>query len=406
MMNELIRIGDEITASLRDILSPYGRLIRGVLLDVDDYWEFSELARGFRHHFTYESVMGGHWSYYRKLFQVQSLHEHHRPEMQFRPYWWEEHCQAMGYPSKASPVIVRVILKEESRREVTELPRSFLDYPIVYEFRGANRGLSMNELYQRLSDVVGRRSEQRMRRAPSIGRATPNTAGTLGGLLTGSDPTKIYLVTCAHVLGPPGTDVYQPGPYEGKRSQSIANVKHWSIPNPGMFGDPCSGPTNPDAGRLDLAVAESAIGAEMLRGMGNLASVNSVRPITAMRKNDRVIFTGKTSGRKVAKVGALTLWDQIEFTGLSDPGDPTRKELRCFSRIFEIRSPTRQYVREDLADPGDSGSWVVFPVGDLVLWCGMVISCDGGQAYACFADYVLEECNRCGVFPGGLRILA
>jgi hypothetical protein len=283
-------------------------------------------------------------------------------------------------------------LKEDSRDKTIDSPRNYEGYPIVYEFRPPNRAISTLGPMERLAEVVGWENRGSTERAPSIGRANPNTAGTLGGILAGADPRKKYLVTCAHVLGPPGTVVYQPGPFEGKHSQPVGSVQYYRIPLPGASDDPCSEPATPDAARLDLAVAELNVGVDLLYGA--VAEVNDLRSIVAIRKNDRVVFTGKTRGPIGAKVGALTLWDQIEFPD----------GVRCFGRIFEIKLPARAYVSEDLAHPGDSGSWVVFQLGDLVTWYGMVISCDGGQAYACFAEYILKECNRCGAFPGGLRL--
>jgi hypothetical protein len=396
MMGELIRIGEEIGADLREFLHgfAFSSSIRGVLLDVDDYWEFMQLGHMYSEKFPF-------W-YSRDEYHTLFSYIHEYPygpsfvDMAFRPYQWDEHCRVMGYPKSAQPIIIRVILKESSQIATSGLPRDFHDYPLVYEFRPTNRALTTIGLMERLRGAVGWRGQRETRKAHSIGRVEPNTAGTLGGVLGSADPRRNYLVTCAHVLGPPGTGVYQPGPFEGKNSQRVGTVEHWRIPNLGTTDDPCSEPATPDAARLDLAVAESTVNVESLREMGAVTMANLIRPIVAIRKHDPVTFTGKTRGLIEAKVGALTLWDQIEFPD----------GVRCFGRIFEIKSPTRQYIREDLAYPGDSGSWIVFQVGDLVAWYGMVISCDGGQAYGCFAEYILEECNASGVFAGGLKLLA
>jgi hypothetical protein len=398
MMSELIRIGDEIGAGLRDFLGSLGfsQSIRGVLLDVDDHWESAEITRNFRYLFPYGYLFHElHEANYRRLyFQGMSFTEPYLPDIGFRPPWWDDHCRAMGYPIGAGPIIIRVIFKEDSQIETTDFPGNYQDYPIIYEFRPPNRALTSYGLMERLGGAIDWIAGRGEGKAPSVGRANPNTAGTLGGILGGSDPRKKYIVTCAHVLGPSGTEVYQPGPFEGKQSLQIGTVKHWIIPDRASTDDPCSEQAAPNAVRLDLAVAELTIGVDELREMGVVTTVNTVRSIVAMRKNDRVIFTGKRTGRIESKIGALTLWDQIEFP------DGTR----CFGRIFEIKSPTREYIRADLAHPGDSGSWIVFQMDDRVAWYGMVISCDGGQAYACFADYILEECKGCGVFPGGLKL--
>lgn len=392
-MGELIRIADEIQPRLREFLgnSWFSSAIRGVSLDVDDYWEFTELGEKFRYGFYYGYLTGNEFeaAAYRRSFQAQSLADFRHVNMALRPSWWERHCHAMNYPEGADPVIIRVILNETEK--ATDLPRSFNQYPIVYEVRPPNRAVGT---FDRIAELIS--GDRERGKALSIGRAHPNTAGTLGGMLGGADPRIRYLVTCTHVLGPPGTDVYQPGPFEGRKSEFVGSVRHWSIPNPGAPHAPCSEQVTPNAARIDLAVAELSVDADSLRKVGRVTIPNAVRPIPAIRKNDRVTFTGKTRGRVDAKVGALTLWDQVEFPD----------GFRCFGRLFELKSPTRDYVREDLASPGDSGSWVVFQVDNLTVWYGMVISCDGGQAYACFADYILEECNSSVAFPGGVRLLA
>jgi hypothetical protein len=394
MMDALIRIGDEIQPRLREFLgkSGFSNAIRGVSLDVDEYWEFAEFGEKLGYWYYYGYSSDNEIGAARRLsFQAWSLTTFLHARMDMRPSWWKEHCRAMGYPEGADPVIIRVVLKEREKLENADLPRSFGLYPISYEFRPPNRALGA---FDRLAQLLGRDKDPS--KALSIGRADPNTAGTLGGLLCGQDSRVKYLVTCAHVLGPPGTSVYQPGPFEGKKSELIGSVSHSRIPGPASTDDPCSEQTTPNAARLDLAVAELAVDPDSLRSLGRITTANAIRPVPAIRKNDRVTFTGKTRGRVDAKVGALTLWDQIEFSD----------GVRCFGHFFELKSPTLNYIREDLANPGDSGSWVVFRLDDLVVWYGMVISCDGGQAYACFADYILEECNTCGAFPGGVRLIA
>jgi hypothetical protein len=384
MMNELIRIADELEPGLRDLFSGLQKSIRGVLIDVDDFWEFMQE--------TYHS--GYPRDERRELMQIlRLLAPHYQQDWAYRPTNWVQHCRTMGYPKDSNPIVIRVILKERSKIETSDLPRTYSGYPIIYEVRPTNRALVATGLLDRLGEAFGWLRARETRNAPSIGRAEPNSAGTLGGILGGADPQKSYLVTCAHVLGPPGTHVYQPGPYEGKTSKLIATVRHSKIPNCGATEDPCSEPTTPDAARVDLAVAQLTVGFDSLRETGAITTPSSVQAISNIRKNDRVSFVGKTRGRIEAKIGALTVWDQIEFTD----------GVRCFGRIFEVKSPTRQYVREELAYPGDSGSWITFQVDELAMWYGMVISCDGGQAYACFGEYILDEC---GAVDGGLKLIA
>jgi hypothetical protein len=391
MMGELIGIADQIESELRDFFSPFKRFIRGVALDVDDYWEVTESAY---HWGDIPFLLDGRHldvlSAKRFLRQVHGLGTP-KAALGFRPPNWKEHCRAMGYPQDADPVVVRAYLRQESSGEIRDFPRSFGKHPIVYEVRQENRALSWS-----LSWIAEKlRLSGSDRKAPSIGGTNPNTAGTLGGLLYGGNGDRKYLVTCAHVLGEVGTDAYHPGPFEGKRSQAIASVVYRQLPGIMMGHESCSERTMPGAPSLDLAVAELRVETESIGQMGAIEPVNDICSIGQMRRNDRVSFTGKVSGVVEAKLGPLTLWDQIRF-----PDD----SLRCFGRIFQIDLPTVSYVREVLAAPGDSGSWVVLRTGDLAKWYGMVISCDGGTAYACFAEYILEQCTLSGAFPGGLRL--
>src|SRR5690242_9010526 len=110
-------------------------------------------------------------------------------------------------------------------------------------------------------------------RAPSIGSADPRTAGTLGGIVAGREGNR-YLVTCGHVLGPPATCVYTPGPYEGKDSRPIGWVRHYTMPNAGTTSDPCSEKARPDAARLDLAIAEIE-DADAISEMGYISNPTS-----------------------------------------------------------------------------------------------------------------------------------
>lgn len=402
MMHELIRIADEITGGVRETLSHMRDHIRGVLLDVDDHWEFLELMHAMDSlplHYPDNWLMDD----FHALATRKRLLYDVTPNLSFRPPRWHEHCRNMGYPKDAKPFVIRVILKHDRRKKALDAPRSYMDYPIVYEVRRSNRALSFWSALGRLTELSQLRGESRLKKAPSIGRADPHTAGTLGGILAGREANR-YLVTCGHVLGPPETHVYAPGPYEGKAFRPIGPVRHWTMPNAGTTSDPCSEQVTPGAARLDLAIAEIA-DAGAISEMGYISNPSSVMSIASMRKNQPISLIGKNDGHITAKLGALTLWDQIEFPDESGKRS-TDKVMRCFGRIFEIKPPGRQYVVEHLVKPGDSGSWITFEADeDSTAWCGMVMSGDGPQAYACFAEYILEETRVCGVFAGGLGIV-
>src|SRR6266481_6076289 len=140
MMGELIGIADKIEYNLRGFLSntPFRRAIRGVFLDVDEYWESAQLHHRIGSPFLsrYGYLDHDELSFYRSMFQTELFFKDLGTEVDhFRPQWWYRHCQAMGYPRSANPVIIRVILKENSPVEKIEFPTNYEGYPIVYESR-------------------------------------------------------------------------------------------------------------------------------------------------------------------------------------------------------------------------------------------------------------------------------
>ncbi|MEM1366627.1 MAG: hypothetical protein AAGG02_01170 [Cyanobacteria bacterium P01_H01_bin.15] len=233
----------------------------------------------------------------------------------------------------------------------------------------------------------------------SVGKAFPDTAGTLGGFLQCPQTRKIYLISCAHVLGmEAGTKVFNPGPYEGKKTKKIGNVRLSILPN--LDGETCNprkySQYNPysDYG-LDVAVAELNADDYSLRTSHPSNSVEHVRMISSMSLHDKVLFHGKVSGKTEAKIRYLCLWDEI----LIDD------EPYCFRDIFVLSSRQPQYLNTALCSPGDSGSWVISDFEDLLSWDGMLFAGDGSHAYCCFAEYILEACKTSDYFRYGLSLV-
>jgi hypothetical protein len=163
---------------------------------------------------------------------------------------------------------------------------------------------------------------------------------------------------------------------------------------------PCSYDHNPQAARLDVAVAEVWGDPAPVRAFGWPGCVTSVRSLGDILKHDPVVIVGKVSGQVDARMGALTIWDEVLFHDGAFPGGP-----RCFGRLFELKPSARQYVRENMVKPGDSGACVVSRFGGACSWDGILVSGDGPQAYACFAEHILSECRQCQVFPQGLGLI-
>lgn len=390
MMQQLIELGTELEFALREFFGAqqFGNAVRGVSLDVDDYWEHSELfynQKGSRDfpmfypfdYYEYRNRYDRQNNYW-QLIREYRKNPYYKTDFSYRPRDWQEHCLSMGYPENSSPVIVRVTLLEDKYYMVKELPRQFNEqYPIIYERKTLNKAVKTSNPLRWLSKGFNWLRGIPENRAPAIARINPVTHGTAGGILEGVHTSGTYIVSCAHVMGKTGTSIHKK--YAG--GKQIAQVVHHAIPPLCHPADPCSEVTDPQLRSIDVAIAQLTVPDAELFEMGTVTIPNKIAAVSEIRKNDRVTFTGKVSGLVEARIGKLTLWDQVNFID----------GVRCFGRVFELKPVDRQYVRQALAKPGDSGSMVVLKINDVVTWYGIVFSCDGGEAYACFAEYIMAD---------------
>lgn len=397
MMDQLINIGAELEFQLRDFFSgrQFRDSVRGVSIDIDNYWEHSELfsnqkrSRDFfpYYPFDYRDEVDGQDDFW-QLIREYHKNTYHKTDFSYRPHDWHAYCEHMGYPENSGPILIRVTLKEKEYFQLGDLPRQFnQQYPIIYESRPQNKAIKSSSRWQWLSKGINWLRGIPENRAPAITRKRPWAHGTVGGMLQGIHSSRSYIVSCGHVMGDLGTSVYK----QYNNIRKIGEVVYHFMPPLCDPRDPCSNTTDPQLQSIDVSVARLTVPDKELFDMGRVVMPNKIASISEIRKNDRVTFTGKVSGVVEAKIGALTLWDQINFA------DGTR----CFGRIFEINPVNRQYVREELAKPGDSGSMVVLEINSIVKWYGLVVSCDGGKAYACFAEYIMDDCRK--KFPEPLR---
>src|SRR5262249_31034468 len=140
-------------------------------------------------------------------------------------------------------------------------------------------------------------------------------------------------VSCAHVLGPSGpggTAVYSPGPFENRDSRPIGIVLYAEVPFLKPPGQDCNLIALPNAGRLDVAVAEVDPSETARLKVSPCAQL--VRRAAKMHPYQRVSFIGKESGRVDAQLSAVTLWHEIEFRDFGE--GPSG--VRCFGTIFEM----------------------------------------------------------------------
>jgi hypothetical protein len=396
MMDHLIMLAEQLRPELQSRLQVFGKYwVRGALLEVDRFWLEAYLVQlKIRPSESWESWNLG------EFLQHESCVTPIKWDFTFVPEGWDEHSKAMGYGEGKSPILIRVILREQGLPGAMDWPRELAGHPITYEYRPpvvATSGLSV--LARRLRKILARQDDVPTNAfAKSIGRGEPPTAGTLGGYVRGIGNGATYLISCHHVLGPAGTTVYAPGPYEGRASSPVATVVYDQFPPPSPPGLDCNFFGMPNAMQLDVSVAilHDNAGA---RDLIPEKTVDGIRNPARMIPYQPVLFVGKESGRVEAQLSGVTMWHELYFP---EPGD--KYIPRCFGTIFEMSDRRGDQV-DTLAQPGDSGSWIVDEIGDMRQWNGMLVGRLGRRAYGCYAHLILQACQNAVGFPGGVALL-
>jgi hypothetical protein len=389
MMDQLIRLAEELENRLRDLLDRFSSNIRGVFLDVDSYWEYTQLGDALRYDFPneifYRSTArifysgGANVEGLRQFAQSHMASFRLKTDLGFRPADWDEHCRNMNYPQGASPVIIKVILKRNVHR-FEELPARLDNYPIIYEVSYSNHALSFSGLLERARQSIRSFVVNTQKSVVSLTTYYPRSRGTLGGVLKDSSTGAHYMVTCGHVAGQVDLEIHN----KRNRPSRIGIVRHVAMPPLAKIDGSCGEALNPSLRSIDLSLAELRVPLTDLKKLGAVYTADKTCTVSEMRINFHVSFHGKTSGIVQAKIGPLTIWDEITFND----------GKRCFGRIFQLKPIDRQYIHQDLGRSGDSGSWIIYKDGNFVNWYGMLISSDDGYAYGCFAEYIMDECRR------------
>ncbi len=377
---------------LYERLSYYAPHVRGAMIGVDQFW----LKAFINQYFDGNEL----------AFQQKKLYKRFQIDFNYRPDRWDEHCAAMGYQGNAQPIYFLVILREREYIGNLDLPNQLGEYPIIYEYWNPCVALSnVKDLVDQLADLNDsiksyiHQTFNRQNAHLSIGRENPDTAGTLGGFLQCPQSRKLYIVSCAHVLGVhSGTNVYSPGPYEGREISKVGEVKFTQLskinastcnPRKFRFNDDV-----PERG-LDLAIAELESKHNTLQNLHPMNSVEHIRMIDSMLPHDEVFFYGKVSHKVKAQIKYVCIWDEILIDN----------KPHCFGDVFVLAPRQRLYVNSDICSPGDSGAWIISDFGGTLNWDGMLFAGDGCHAYCCFAEYILKACKNSLIFPYGLTLL-
>ncbi len=407
MLDVLVRMAEQLRFELPGWAFRFAPAdqVQGALLEVDRYW-----YRSWVREMAWRYGPGPWWWQIEdddRFLEWIKEHEAARLDFDYRPKDWNDHCKSMGYGEDASPFVIRVILHQPSREQpvlkgskelpLAELPRRFSDHPVVYEQRPRATGTArFMDVLNRTAEYFGLRDRPNGQAAPSIGRAEPNTAGTLGGYLRCPVTGRSYLVSCAHVLGLPMTKVYHPGPFEGHGSTEVGEVRFAEIPIVNSMNTSCNGVATADAGRLDVAVAEIHP-PHTSNPIEPVSIAHRLRQVRNINTYQQVFFDGKVSGRVQAQINAVTIWMPID---LEDYG--VGRGQHCFGNIFQLAPQDERHGH--VAQSGDSGAWILDRYGDLNCWNGILIAKQGRYGYGCYAEYVLDACKASREFPGGLAL--
>jgi hypothetical protein len=295
------------------------------------------------------------------------------------PSRWESVCAAADLPSNLSPIYVVIYVSTD--------PAEFRDQHQVPEVFGQNRYaiyIEYRQPYVATYDRINHRPF--MPGGISVSGDGKKTAGTLGGYLKANGTSDEYLLSCYHVLcDGGGTIAVQRGRGDGGTipTDTVGNISY-VVPLYPATGFTFSHPYH----CVDVAAALiSKTGAKadpVLRILRMV--VRYTKPIAQINLGDPVLFIGKESDRRDAKVYRYVARVKWQWNN----------NVYNFGDVFEIEPLHYTYFGK-LAVPGDSGSWVVREKEDRpeqLEAYGVVFGGSGLYALCCFMENVFLELNK------------
>jgi hypothetical protein len=277
----------------------------------------------------------------------------------------------MGYPKQGKPVVIEVLLRERPVSLAGELPRHYEGYPIRYSVRPPARGFATTAM---TALATGGRIGWRTG-GGITGNAQGPVPGTLGGFLFDGVMGDAYALSCAHVSGRRGTDVYEDP--AARSPIRIGSVVYDNAPQQGL-ATKCNRIASPNAPTLDIGLI--ALDSAYAPAAG---SADHVSLIADLSTGDPVMFYGDKSGQKTAVIGSLNVWREVAIESTQF----------CFGDMFTIEPDQPWYVKPKLSQDGDSGAWVVHTVDGATAWDGVLVGGDGVQSLCCFAEHVFRDCR-------------
>lgn len=351
--------------------------VQGVVLDIDPYW-----LTGWNYTIRYGSEG---FDRLRESFGFRRYDERYfvdleendfptlpltRENLRGGPPDWEAYAKDHGFKPEQSPVRITICLRPgavEVRRFESER------YRILYETRPIATLSADSKKYRR--PVLG---------GLSTGVGT-SSCGTMGGVVRDqNDPAKRYGVTCAHVMTSGRVD--QPAKIDSKRAATIGAVStHTSLQLPAGLCTPASA-TGVNTVDIALIEIDSAIAADL--EVLDIGPLTGVTPISGIGQGQLVEFTGRSSGNRALRVGALGIIYKLRSNG----------QDYCFKNIIQLNWPKfYQLLGGRPVAKGDSGAWVCNSNESGFGWCGMIIGNDRLHGYAIYAETIEDWWKQQGL---------
>jgi len=363
-------IGRQIRGQLNEVLGRFNNpnAVQGVRIEYDSYWlqqlqQWVSVRSGWGWFHPFHPEEFRHWEKW-----YEDILENPRS---FEPPFWRNYVKANRL-GEGSAVIVTFVLRDpKAIDQFSEgLQGALPGYQTRVEYHPQVRGFAATASAS----------------TATVGVTSPNqTNGTLGGMLRDrSRASKQYIVSCAHVLSDTaGTDVFVPSPPQGGKTV-VASVSYGIMAPAMSTGASCSKDTTSEY-PVDAAAAEVSRASSI--PSGTFPKIDAVKAIKLMSQRDPVWFTGAVSGRVKGQINSLSIWQEIEIGS----------QFHCFGNLFVVEPPKPWYLNTNLAQPGDSGAWILSTDGFAIDWNGMLIGGDGAFVYCSFAEKIVDEFNKGGV---------
>jgi len=206
----------------------------------------------------------------------------------------------------------------------------------------------------------------------------------MGGVVQDQQSAQKYGVTCAHVMTS-GT-VEQPAQVDSNRAAAIGTVSaHTSLQLPVGL---CTPKSATGVNTVDIALIEIDSSTSADLEVLDIGPLTGITPIASIGQGQTVEFTGRSSGNRTLRVGALGIIYKLKWQG----------QDYCFQNVIQLNWPKfYQLLGGRPVMRGDSGAWICNPDENGFGWCGMIIGEDRLHGYAIYAETIEDWWKQQGL---------